>query len=157
MQLRAQLKWNSNRIWASGLKELAREIHFSLSLPFAERMAVGGCCFSSDDVVIKSPTDRRLYRLVKLRNGLSALLVHDPEIYPDGPPELVKTSESSDEEEQRSDDDDEEEEEGSEEDGEIEEEEEVSEGDGCEEKQKDKRSASQTKKVSIFLMLQLDS
>ncbi|OIV95653.1 hypothetical protein TanjilG_01447 [Lupinus angustifolius] len=38
--------------------------------------------FSSDDVVLKSPNDRRLYRLVELQNGLRALLVHDPEIYP---------------------------------------------------------------------------
>lgn len=100
-------------------------------------MPVGGCCFSSDDVVIKSSTDSPLYRLVKLRNGLSALLVHDPEIYPDGPPELVKNFETSDDEEQKSDDDDGEEEqagveegEGFEKDGEVEEEEE-SKADGC--------------------------
>lgn len=51
--------------------------------------------FSSDDVVVKSPNDRRLYRFIQLENGLSALLVHDPEIYPDGCP---KPSEDEDEE-----------------------------------------------------------
>ncbi|KAF7119559.1 hypothetical protein RHSIM_Rhsim13G0059900 [Rhododendron simsii] len=64
-----------------------RYTHRALSLQSttAERMAVGGCTFSSDDIVVKSPTDRRLYRYVQLQNGLCALLVHDPEIYPDGP------------------------------------------------------------------------
>ncbi|XP_068634694.1 nardilysin-like [Aristolochia californica] len=39
---------------------------------------MGGC--SPDDVVIKSPTDRRLYRVIQLPNCLTALLIHDPEI-----------------------------------------------------------------------------
>nr|XP_043635992.1 nardilysin-like [Erigeron canadensis] len=39
--------------------------------------------FSSDDIVIKSPNDKRLYRYIQLPNGLSALLVHDPDIYAD--------------------------------------------------------------------------
>ncbi|OWM66636.1 hypothetical protein CDL15_Pgr010287 [Punica granatum] len=44
-----------------------------------------GCStFSSDDIVIKSPNDRRFYRLIRLDNGLSALLIHDPDICPDG-------------------------------------------------------------------------
>ncbi|XP_062013894.1 nardilysin-like [Rosa rugosa] len=39
-----------------------------------------GCCtFSSDDIVIKSPNDKRLYRVIKLENGLTALLNHDPQ------------------------------------------------------------------------------
>ncbi|KAL3653227.1 hypothetical protein CASFOL_002908 [Castilleja foliolosa] len=46
-------------------------------------MVVGGCVFSSDNVVLKSSTDRRLYRFIQLTNGLCALLVHDPEIYSD--------------------------------------------------------------------------
>ncbi|KAL3625772.1 hypothetical protein CASFOL_030301 [Castilleja foliolosa] len=46
-------------------------------------MAVGGCALSSDNVVVKSSTDRRLYRFIQLTNGLCALLVHDPEIYSD--------------------------------------------------------------------------
>lgn len=47
---------------------------------------MGRCVFSSDDIVVKSPSDRRLYRVIQLENGLTALIVHDPEIYPDGPP-----------------------------------------------------------------------
>lgn len=38
--------------------------------------------FSSDDIVIKSPNDNKLYRLIELENGLTALLLHDPDIYP---------------------------------------------------------------------------
>lgn len=38
--------------------------------------------FSSDDIVIKSPNDNKLYRLITLENGLTALLLHDPDIYP---------------------------------------------------------------------------
>lgn len=76
-------------------------------------MAVGSCAISSDDLVVKSPTDRRLYRFVQLPNGLCALLVHDPEIYsdePSGDPKLDNT-----EEEEEEDDEDDEEEEGSDE------------------------------------------
>lgn len=61
---------------------------------------------SDDDVVLKSPNDRRLYRLIHLPNGLRALLVHDPEIYPEGPPKHVSNEDEVEEE----DDDDEEEE-----------------------------------------------
>lgn len=39
-----------------------------------------------DNVVVKSPNDRRLYRVIELENGLSALLIHDPDIYPEGFP-----------------------------------------------------------------------
>lgn len=109
------------------------------------------CTYSSDDVVIKSPNDRRLYRLIKLDNGLSALLVHDPEIYPNGPPQHSH-SEPEEDGEEEGDDEDEEEEDG--------EEEEVSEGDDDEEddeeeedgelKKKRKGSASQTKKVCFY-------
>ncbi|XP_020689577.1 nardilysin-like isoform X1 [Dendrobium catenatum] len=38
---------------------------------------------SLDNVVIKSPTDRRSYRILHLPNGLTAVLVHDPDIFPD--------------------------------------------------------------------------
>ncbi|CAH8391672.1 unnamed protein product [Eruca vesicaria subsp. sativa] len=37
-----------------------------------------------DNVVVKSPNDRRLYRVIELENGLCALLIHDPDIYPEG-------------------------------------------------------------------------
>lgn len=32
--------------------------------------------------MIKSPNDKKLYRLITLENGLTALLLHDPDIYP---------------------------------------------------------------------------
>ncbi|KAL6649880.1 hypothetical protein ACP70R_014104 [Stipagrostis hirtigluma subsp. patula] len=91
-----------------------------------------------DELVIKSPNDKRSYRLLRLANGLCALLVHDPEIYADGypSPEGSKPSEDvemreEDEDDEEDDDDDEEysdeEEEDDEEDGEDEEEEDGSE------------------------------
>lgn len=120
-------------------------------------MAVGGCTFSSDDIVVKSPTDRRLYRYVQLQNGLCALLVHDPEIYPDGPVEPSKTNgedqdddEELEEEEEEEVDDDDDDEDDDEDEGEEEEEEE-SEGDGGEAKAKGKRDASQSKQVCVSL------
>lgn len=107
-------------------------------------MAKDGPTFSSDDIVVKSPNDRRLYRLVKLENGLRALLVHDPEIYPESPP---KAARSDDEEE-------EEEEEGEEDDDDPEDEDEDEEGDeddfeddDDENEAEEDKGASQTKKV----------
>lgn len=47
-------------------------------------MSVTKAVSSLDDVVVKSPNDRRLYRVIELENGLSALLIHDPDIYLDG-------------------------------------------------------------------------
>ncbi|RDX92289.1 Nardilysin-like protein, partial [Mucuna pruriens] len=63
--------------------------------------------FSSDDVVLKSPNDRRFYRLIHLANGLRALLVHDPEIYPEGPPKLVSNDDEVEDDDDDGDDDDE--------------------------------------------------
>ncbi|XP_028768838.1 LOW QUALITY PROTEIN: nardilysin-like [Neltuma alba] len=68
-------------------------------------MRMAGPTFSSDDIVITSPNDRRLYRLLELENGLRALLVHDPEIYPEGPPKAVMGDEEEDEEDEDEDDD----------------------------------------------------
>ncbi|KAL6902039.1 hypothetical protein ACP4OV_004915 [Aristida adscensionis] len=90
-----------------------------------------------DELVIKSPSDKRSYRVLRLANGLCALLVHDPEIYADGypnpegskPSEVVEMREE-DEDDEEDDGDDEEysdEEEDEEEDGEDEEEEDGSE------------------------------
>ncbi|KAF8397033.1 hypothetical protein HHK36_018671 [Tetracentron sinense] len=71
-------------------------------------MAIGRSPYSSsDNIVIKAPTDKRLYRVVHLPNGLCALLVHDPEIFPGGPPERSKTLENGDKEESVGDGDDE--------------------------------------------------
>lgn len=123
-----------------------------------ERETMVALCVSrSDDVVIKSPNDKRLYRVIELENGLCALLVHDPEIYPDGVPDESGTVEYSenDVEEEEDDDDDDDEEEEEDDDEEGEEEEENSEG----EEEKGKGGASlQTKKVSLlFINLRIES
>ncbi|KAL6967814.1 nardilysin [Sarracenia purpurea var. burkii] len=116
-------------------------------------MAVGGCTLSSDDIVIKSPTDRRLYRYIQLQNGLCALLIHDPEIYPEGTLQPYKTSGDSQDQDQEvedddeeDDDDDDEEDEESEEEEDEEQEDEASEDDSTE-ITKGKTGASQTKQV----------
>ncbi|CAL8160346.1 unnamed protein product [Prunus armeniaca] len=58
---------------------------------------MGRCTFSSDNIVITPPNDIRSYRLIELENGLTALLVHDPEIYPEGPPEQAEEELEEDE------------------------------------------------------------
>ncbi|CAL5426989.1 unnamed protein product [Camellia sinensis] len=125
-------------------------------------MAVGGCTLSSDDIVIKSPTDRRLYRYVQLKNGLCALLVHDPEIYPDGALEQSKiASENEDEgvedEDEDEDEDDDEGEESEEEDEDNEEEEDEDEDEAGEAKTKAKKGASQTKQAAAALCVGMGS
>lgn len=70
-------------------------------------MAVGGRTFTADDIVEKSPNDRRLYRYMQLPNGLCALLVHDPDIYPDGLPEHFGNCEAEEDEGSEDDDDEE--------------------------------------------------
>ena len=93
-------------------------------------MGASRCTFSADDVVVKSPNDRRLYRLIQLDNGLSALHVHDPEIYPDGPPpDAAEEPDDMDCEDQSDDcDEDGDEEDGDEEDDEDEDEDEDEDG-----------------------------
>ncbi|XP_057484528.1 nardilysin-like [Actinidia eriantha] len=126
-------------------------------------MTVGGCTFSSDDVVIKSPTDRRLYRYIQLQNGLCALLVHDPEIYADGSLEQSKTSGVSEEEEVEDEDEDEGDEDGEDsEDGEDEEDDEEEEDEGEEDdngetKTKEKKGASQTKQAAAAMCVGMGS
>ena len=125
-------------------------------------MASSACTFSSDDIVIKSPNDSRLYRLIELENGLQALLVHDPEIYPDGPPKSLENGhevdEDLDEEEEEEEDEDvgddeedDEEEEDEEEDDDDDEEEEEEEDHEVKGKGK-KGASSQTKKVSVCIL-----
>ena len=59
-----------------------------------------------DELVIKSPNDQRSYRLLRLANGLCALLVHDPEIYADGyPPQASKAHEDEEMQEEEGEDD----------------------------------------------------
>ncbi|KAL2470900.1 Insulinase (Peptidase family M16) family protein [Abeliophyllum distichum] len=103
--------------------------------------------FSSDDIVIKSPTDRRLYRYIQLPNGLSTLLVHDPEIYSDGPVEAPRNSEDEDEE-----DDDEEEEDFEDEDGEGSEED-----DEEEDEEKNGMKGSAQKKAAAAMCVRMGS
>ncbi|KAL5720801.1 nardilysin [Ranunculus cassubicifolius] len=90
-------------------------------------MAVNRCSppplFSSDNLIIKSETDHRQYRLLHLQNGLVAVLIHDPEIYTDRDSQSIKTLENGDEELDDMDDDDDEDDDESD-DGEEEEEEE---------------------------------
>ena len=124
-------------------------------------MASSACTFSSDDIVIKSPNDSRLIRLIELENGLQAFLVHDPEIYPDGRPkslengheineDLAEEEEEEEDEDEEDDEDDDEEEEDEEEDDDDEEEEEE---EDHEVKGKGKKGASsQTKKVSVCIL-----
>lgn len=115
------------------------------------------CTSSSDDIVIKSPYDRRLYRLIKLDNGLTALLVHDPEIYPQGESELSKAivqSEADEEEEDEDDEDEDSEGEDDEDDEDDDDDEENDDEDGEGEEaelKKKKGGASQTKKVGIVI------
>lgn len=90
-------------------------------------MAVGSFVISSDDVVVKSPTDRRLYRFIQLPNGLCALLIHDPQIYSDEPSGDGKAEntedEGDDEDEDEGDEDEDEDEDDDEEDEEEDEDE----------------------------------
>nr|DAD25800.1 TPA_asm: hypothetical protein HUJ06_027268 [Nelumbo nucifera] len=117
----------------------------------------------ADDIVIKSPTDRRLYRIVHLSNGLCALLVHDPEIFPEGPPDTSKIIENGDVEEQEkqhegdSDDDEGDSEDGDGDEDEDEEEDEDRE-DECEEMNEKKKSGvSLTKKATAAMCVGMGS
>lgn len=118
----------------------------------------------SESVVIKSPTDRRSYRIIHLSNGLTALLVHDPEINPDGftPQEesngravgadVEEGDEDGDLEEDGEDDFDEEEYESEGEEGEEDGEE--GEEDGEQSEQKRKKGTAPTKKVFFWLFFE---
>lgn len=107
-----------------------------------------GVKYSSDTVVIKSPNDRRLYRVVQLHNGLVALLVHDPQIYPDGLPQ-PEAEEEGDSQNEDDDDDDEDQD-----DSQEEEEDDDDEDDADNEKQIEENT-SQTKKVCLFSLFML--
>ncbi|KAK3218933.1 hypothetical protein Dsin_012903 [Dipteronia sinensis] len=107
---------------------------------------------SSDETVIKSPYDRKLYRIIELNNGLSALLVHDPEIYSDDAIGNSKALQNNTEDEEDEDDDEYEDEEDGDEMDEDEDEEEE------EEEEKEKRgSSSQTKKAAAAMCVGMGS
>lgn len=107
---------------------------------------------------MKSPNDKRLYRLIKLDNGLTALLVHDPEI---GEAQLSKDSkrteeaeEEDEEEEDEDEDEDDEDDEDDEEDSEEDDEEEDEEDEDELKKKKKKGGDSQTKKVGFVILVE---
>ncbi|KAH9668344.1 nardilysin-like [Citrus sinensis] len=109
-------------------------------------MGGNGCVWSSDEIVIKSPNDKRLYRVIELENRLCALLVHDPEIYAD---DSSKTLENSTEEDEETFDD-------QDEDDEYEDEEEDDEND-TEKEVKGKGIFSQTKKAAAAMCVGMGS
>ncbi|KAH9716767.1 nardilysin-like [Citrus sinensis] len=109
-------------------------------------MGGNGCVWSSDEIVIKSPNDKRLYRVIELENRLCALLVHDPEIYAD---DSSKTLENNTEEDEETFDDEYE-------DDEYEDEEEDDEND-TEKEVKGKRTFSQTKKAAAAMCVGMGS
>ncbi|KAF2617855.1 hypothetical protein F2Q68_00038417 [Brassica cretica] len=98
-----------------------------------------------DNVVVKSPNDRRLYRVIELENGLSALLIHDPDIYPEG-----YAADQIDE-----DDEDGEEEEDS--DGSYEDDEEDEEGDDEDDDEVEGKGDQQTKKAAAAMCVAMGS
>ncbi|KAJ6693420.1 hypothetical protein OIU85_004212 [Salix viminalis] len=153
------------RVSPSFQKHRSLEITFSLQTQRKREAMVAPCVSRSDDVVIKSPNDKRLYRVIELENGLCALLVHDPEIYPDGVPDevpdearTVEDSENDDGEEE--DDDDDDADDGDDDDEEEEEDEEMEGGEeDCEgEEEKGKGGASlQTKKAAAAMCVAMGS
>ncbi|XP_071715471.1 nardilysin-like [Rutidosis leptorrhynchoides] len=116
-------------------------------------MAVGDTTFSSDDIVIKSPNDRRLYRYIQLSNGLCALLVHDPDIYAGGLPETSKPDGEIDDDSDdgEEDEDDDEEESGDDEEDDDDDEDEDDEGN------EEKNNAAQTKKAAAAMCVGMGS
>jgi len=102
-----------------------------------------------DDVVLKSPNDRRLYRLLQLPNGLRALLVHDPEIYPEGP---SKRAPEEDEVEDGEEDEDDEEGEGEYDDDDDDDEEEEDDDDEVDGVKGGGGAAAQSKKVGFLFV-----
>ncbi|KAL5823885.1 hypothetical protein ACOSQ4_021785 [Xanthoceras sorbifolium] len=110
---------------------------------------------SSDETVIKSPYDRRLYRIIELDNGLSALLVHDPEIYSNDATDNSKTLDNTEDEEEDDDDDDMDEDESEDEDDDEEDDE-----DGEEDREEGKGkgdSSSQMKKAAAAMCVGMGS
>ncbi|KAF2589374.1 hypothetical protein F2Q70_00038058 [Brassica cretica] len=98
-----------------------------------------------DNVVVKSPNDRRLYRVIELENGLSALLIHDPDIYPEG-----YAADQIDEDDEDGEEEEEEEEEEEDSDGSYEDDEEDEEGDD-EDEDDDEAAAAMCVAMGSFL------
>ncbi|XP_009119011.1 nardilysin-like isoform X2 [Brassica rapa] len=118
----------------------------------ARTMSVTKAVSSLDDVVVKSPNDRRLYRVIELENGLSALLIHDPDIYLDG---SAADGKKTDGDQMDKDDEDGEEEEDSDGSSEDDDDEEM-EGDEDEDEVKEKGD-HQTKKAAAAMCVAMGS
>lgn len=112
--------------------------------------------FSSDTIVKKSPNDRRLYRYLQLHNGLCALLVHDPQIYPPSD-NLASDGECTEEDEEDDEEDDDGDDYDEEEDDEDEDEDEDDDEDDGSRKGKGKKAASQTKKAAAAVCVGMGS
>ncbi|RAL37378.1 hypothetical protein DM860_000072 [Cuscuta australis] len=117
-------------------------------------MAVGRVTLSSDDLVKKSPNDKRLYRYIELSNGLCALLVHDPEIclnlHTEAPADCQVTEDEA-EDEESGDEDEEEEDDDEQEEDETEDESECEEGNG------DKKKKDSHKKAAAAMCVGMGS
>lgn len=141
-----------------GDQEVVRSSNSLLSLalsPNRNRMTVSGCTFSSDNIVVKSPNDRRLYRYIELPNGLCALLVHDPEIYSGG--DVIDDDSRKQERSAVEVEDEDDYEDDDEDDDNEDEEEEVSEEDDEEnEEDEGKKGASEKKVKLIFTHIYVD-
>ncbi|WVY95406.1 hypothetical protein V8G54_034494 [Vigna mungo] len=150
-----------NTFFAARPRSLTLHSHFLFNHKRKKKPFIMGMNGAShhDNVVLKSPNDRRLYRLLHLPNGLRALLVHDPEIYPEGPPkhapeedEVEEGEEDEDDEEEEEEEDDDDDEEEEEDDDDEEEEEDDDEGDGEKDGVKGGGgAAAQSKKVAFLL------
>ncbi|KAK8307098.1 hypothetical protein V6Z12_D03G171100 [Gossypium hirsutum] len=105
--------------------------------------------YSSDSVVIKSANDRRLYRVIQLSNGLVALLVHDPQIYPDGLPQPSHLPDKTEPEAEDEDEDESEDEDGGGDEDEDDEEEDEDEDEADADNEKEK--TAQTKKAAAAM------
>ncbi|GAB2234121.1 hypothetical protein Droror1_Dr00003358 [Drosera rotundifolia] len=121
-------------------------------------MAKGGVILSSDEVVVKSPNDGRLYRYLELHNGLSVILVHDPEIYPPNPSNDEEDLEADDSEEDLDDDDDDEGDEDDDEGDEDDDEEHEEDGvEGVNTRGNGKRTRPQFKKAAAAMCVKMGS
>ncbi|CAN1266237.1 At1g06900 [Linum perenne] len=167
---RAAVSYRTSFAVITSTKKKKQRVCNSISSSFAHLQIVGirrrkadmvaRCAFKSDDVVIKSPNDKRLYRVIELDNGLCGLLIHDPEIYPDGkapPPgedgeaETLKDGrglKDMSEDDEEDDDDDEDDDMEDEDDDEDDEEDDEEEGDG---------NSSQTRKAAAAMSVGVGS
>ncbi|KAL0758005.1 hypothetical protein Bca101_095673 [Brassica carinata] len=114
-------------------------------------MSITKAVSSLDNVVVKSPNDRRLYRVIELENGLCALLIHDPDIYPEG---YAADGENTDADQMDENDEDGEEEEDS--DGSYEDDDDE-EGDDMDEDEVKEKGDHQTKKAAAAMCVAMGS